>query len=144
MNLEEQTGTELVATPLYLYTETPLHAGVGFVGDGPVDLPIQREPVTGYPMMRSSTLKGTLRASFRAGAASEEVVALFGSEPTGAEETGQGVAQEKVAEQMGALSSATRNCCSSPWRRCSILLPGSPALTFWPGSSARCSAAASI
>lgn len=103
MDHEAQTSAELVVTPLYLYTETPLHAGVGFVGDGPVDLPIQREPVTGYPMVRSSTLKGTLRASFRAAAASEEVTALFGSEPPDGEETAPGEAQEKVAEQMGAL-----------------------------------------
>ncbi|MFO7632040.1 MAG: type III-B CRISPR module RAMP protein Cmr4 [Caldilinea sp.] len=103
MDQQEQTSAELIATPLYLYAETPLHAGVGFVGDGPVDLPIQREAATGYPVVRSSTLKGTLRAAFRDVAASEEVIALFGSEPTAAGNAGQDEAQEKAAEQMGSL-----------------------------------------
>jgi CRISPR-associated protein Cmr4 len=103
MDQQEQTSAELIATPLYLYAETPLHAGVGFVDDGPVDLPIQREAVTGYPMVRSSTLKGVLRAAFRDAAASEEVVALFGNEPTDAQQAGQNEAQEKAEEQMAAL-----------------------------------------
>lgn len=103
MDQQEQTSAELIATPLYLYAETPLHAGVGFVGDGPVDLPIQREAVSGYPMVRSSTLKGTLRAAFRDAAAGEEVVALFGSEPTDAQQAERNDAQEKAEEQMAAL-----------------------------------------
>ena len=35
---------------LFLYVETPLHAGSGR-GLGTVDLPIQRERATGYPMI---------------------------------------------------------------------------------------------
>jgi CRISPR-associated protein Cmr4 len=46
---------------LYIYVETSLHAGSGS-GLGAVDLPIQRERVTGYPMVQSSSLKGRLRA----------------------------------------------------------------------------------
>lgn len=46
---------------LYLYVETSLHAGSGS-GLGLVDLPIQRERVTGYPIVQGSGLKGKLRA----------------------------------------------------------------------------------
>lgn len=49
------------ACMLYVYVETPLHAGSGR-GLGGVDLPIQRERVTGYPVVQASSLKGKLRA----------------------------------------------------------------------------------
>ncbi|OGO40729.1 MAG: type III-B CRISPR module RAMP protein Cmr4 [Chloroflexi bacterium RBG_16_58_14] len=45
---------------LYLYVEHPLHAGSGR-GLGAVDLPIQRERTTGYPMVQASGVKGCLR-----------------------------------------------------------------------------------
>src|SRR6266478_2267704 len=47
---------------LYLYVETPLHAGVGS-GLSSIDLPIQRERATQYPMIQGSGIKGKLRAS---------------------------------------------------------------------------------
>jgi len=46
---------------LYLYTESPLHAGVG-TGLSVVDLPIQRERATQYPVVQGSGLKGALRS----------------------------------------------------------------------------------
>jgi CRISPR-associated protein Cmr4 len=46
---------------LYLYVETPLHAGSGS-SVGVVDLPIQRERVTSYPLVQASGIKGKLRA----------------------------------------------------------------------------------
>lgn len=46
---------------LYLYVETPLHAGSGS-SVGLVDLPIQRERVTHYPLVQSSGVKGKLRS----------------------------------------------------------------------------------
>src|SRR5437764_11733544 len=49
-------------TMLYLYTETPLHAGVGS-GLSSIDLPIQRERTTQYPMIQGSGIKGKLRAT---------------------------------------------------------------------------------
>lgn len=49
------------ARMLYLYVETPLHAGTGR-GLGAIDLPIQRERLTGYPIVQASGLKGRLRA----------------------------------------------------------------------------------
>ena len=48
------------AAILFLYAETPLHAGSG-TSLGIVDLPIQRERTTGYPMIQASGLKGCLR-----------------------------------------------------------------------------------
>jgi CRISPR-associated protein Cmr4 len=49
------------AEMLYLYVETPLHAGSGS-SVGIVDLPIQRERVTNYPLVQASGLKGKLRS----------------------------------------------------------------------------------
>ena len=48
-------------TMLYLYVETPLHAGMGS-GLSSIDLPIQRERTTQYPMIQGSSIKGKLRA----------------------------------------------------------------------------------
>ncbi len=45
----------------FLYAETPVHAGTG-TSLGIVDLPIQRERITGLPMIQASSLKGVLRA----------------------------------------------------------------------------------
>lgn len=48
------------AKPLFFRTETPMHVGSG--SDlGHIDLPIQREKHTDYPMVQSSSLKGALR-----------------------------------------------------------------------------------
>ena len=47
---------------LYLYVETPLHAGAGS-GLSSIDLPIQRERTTQYPMIQGSGIKGKLRAA---------------------------------------------------------------------------------
>jgi CRISPR-associated protein Cmr4 len=52
-------------TMLYVYVETPLHVGSGRAL-GNVDLPIQRERVTGYPIVQASSLKGRLRAEGKA------------------------------------------------------------------------------
>lgn len=45
---------------LFLYTETPLHPGSG-TSVGTVDLPIQRERHTDYPLIQGSGIKGALR-----------------------------------------------------------------------------------
>ena len=46
---------------MYIYAETPLHPGSGSVISGVVDLPIQREKHTEFPMIQGSSLKGALR-----------------------------------------------------------------------------------
>ena len=51
------------ANLLGLYCESPVHAGSG--SDlGVIDLPIQREKHTDYPIFQGSTVKGALRDSF--------------------------------------------------------------------------------
>ncbi|MFN3334143.1 MAG: RAMP superfamily CRISPR-associated protein, partial [Caldilinea sp.] len=103
MAQQEQTNAKMIGAPLYLYAETPLHAGVDFDKNAPVDLPIQREAVTGYPIVRSSTLKGSLRAVVRGAATSEEVVALFGSEVKDDGQSDQNEAQDDPEAQMASL-----------------------------------------
>jgi len=49
------------AAVLFLYCETPVHAGTG-TSLSIVDLPIQRERITGLPIVQASSLKGVLRA----------------------------------------------------------------------------------
>jgi len=64
---------------LFIYVETPLHAGTGR-GLGAVDLPIQRERTTGYPMVQASSLKGRLRAEAKGKLPDPEHLAIFGPE----------------------------------------------------------------
>ena len=84
------TNTKL----LYLYVETPLHAGVGS-GLSSIDLPIQRERTTQYPMIQGSGIKGKLRsiaedmAERKVGTLTDEkVTIMFGPKTTGAEHAG--------------------------------------------------------
>ena len=66
---------------MFIYVETPLHAGSGR-GLGAVDLPVQRERTTGYPIIQASSVKGKLRAEVRAARGwkdnSPQIEALFG------------------------------------------------------------------
>ena len=71
---------------LFIYTETPLHAGTG-TGLGAVDLPIQRERATGYPIVQASGIKGALRSESPDGDEKDAVKdAVFG--PKNAEHAG--------------------------------------------------------
>jgi CRISPR-associated protein Cmr4 len=70
-------------TMLFIYVETPLHAGTGR-GLGAVDLPIQRERTTDYPIVQASSLKGRLRAEARGRLPEEEWKAIFGPETANA------------------------------------------------------------
>lgn len=84
---------------IYLYVETPLHAGVGS-GLSSVDLPIQRERTTQYPMIQGSGIKGKLRsvaediaddikAGRRQGTLTEEIVTImFGPKRDGSDHAG--------------------------------------------------------
>ena len=75
---------------LFLTVETPLHAGSGR-GLGAVDLPIQRERTTGYPMVQASGVKGCLRAEAEVQAdqpgkmTKAEFLAIFGPETINAD-----------------------------------------------------------
>lgn len=70
-----------VAAFLYLYLQTPLHAGAGS-SLGIVDLPIQRERTTQYPMIQGSGIKGSLRSIARGKLPNWELI--FGPETTNA------------------------------------------------------------
>ena len=51
------------ATLMFFYTETSLHAGSG-TSLGVVDLPIQREKYTDFPVIQASGIKGAIREWF--------------------------------------------------------------------------------
>lgn len=76
---------------LFIYVDTPLHAGTGR-GLGAVDLPIQRERTTDYPMVQASSLKGRLRAEARGKLRDNELEAIFGPET------------ERASDHAGALA----------------------------------------
>jgi len=63
---------------LGLYTETALHCGTEG-GTGYVDLPIQRERHTHYPVIPGSTIKGVLRDEL-SGLGPEKITAIFGKQ----------------------------------------------------------------
>jgi CRISPR-associated protein Cmr4 len=76
---------------LFIYTETPLHAGTGR-GLGAIDLPIQRERITNYPIIQAASLKGRLRAEARGRLLKNEFVTIFGPET------------DRASDHAGALS----------------------------------------
>ena len=74
---------------LFLYAESPVHWGAG-TSVGVVDLPIQRERHTGYPMGQASGIKGALREWFeqRHESGNPVLKAAFGPERDAAEHAG--------------------------------------------------------
>jgi len=103
---------------LFIYVETPLHAGTGR-GLGAVDLPIQRERTTQYPIVQASSLKGRLRAAARSKTkdsptdeekkqgwlSTEEFLAIFGPE-----------SGENASDYAGALSAGDARLLLFPVR----------------------------
>ena len=73
---------------LFLYAESPVHAGAAD-SLGVLDLPVQREAATGYPVIWGQSLKGALRqaATEHPGWDDAQVVTVFGSEVGGATDT---------------------------------------------------------
>jgi CRISPR-associated protein Cmr4 len=65
---------------LYLYAESPVHTGAADSVDV-LDLPVQREAVTTYPVIWGQSLKGALRQAAReAQWRPEMIIEVFGSE----------------------------------------------------------------
>lgn len=99
---------------LYLYVETPLHAGTGS-GLSSIDLPIQRERTTQYPMIQGSSIKGKLRATAQNAVdekaidekkfSQNDVDALFGPSPdkTAPNATNNAVNTDISTDYAGAL-----------------------------------------
>jgi len=70
---------------LFIYVETPLHAGTGR-GLGAVDQPIQRERTTGYPIVQASSIKGRLRAEAEGNIPDPDHSVIFGPKTGNASE----------------------------------------------------------
>jgi len=62
---------------VFIYAETAMHVGTG-TGLGAVDLPIQREKHTDFPMIQSSGVKGSLRNTAELKLDDTLVKAIFG------------------------------------------------------------------
>lgn len=79
------------ATLMFLYTETSLHAGSG-TSLGVVDLPIQREKYTDFPVIQASGLKGAVREWFEFKLTDNtnrrRIELTFGPDKIGSEESG--------------------------------------------------------
>jgi CRISPR-associated protein Cmr4 len=71
----------MITTGLFLYTESSLHAGVGSTVSV-VDLPIQRERTTQYPIVQGSGIKGALRSQIVEGIDGRDayIKLIFGGE----------------------------------------------------------------
>ena len=76
----------LIHLALYLYAESPVRAGGD--KDAHVDLPLQRDSVTGFPVIHGQSLKGALKR--HGGLTPEQVRAAFGSDPTDPGESSAG------------------------------------------------------
>lgn len=92
--MASKTFTEIGV--LGLYTETPLHCGAEG-GTGYVDLPVQRERHTSYPVIPGSTIKGVLRDELKDVLAEADLHAVFGREEIKKE-------NEKIAGNPGGAS----------------------------------------
>jgi CRISPR-associated protein Cmr4 len=68
---------------LGMLAETPLHPGTG-TATGVVDLPVQREVHTNYPIIVGSSLKGAMREKAARGADDDIVNTIFGPANDGA------------------------------------------------------------
>lgn len=60
-----------------IYTISPMHVGTG-QAEGAIDLPVAKEPHTGFPVIPASTLKGVARAAVAAIESLEKVTRWFG------------------------------------------------------------------
>lgn len=76
---------------LFFYTLTPLHPGSG-ASVAAVDLPIQRERHTNYPMIQASGVKGALRSLAKDLTDKERIKIVFGPETEAASEHGGALA----------------------------------------------------
>src|SRR3989338_10220954 len=72
------------ARVMFIYTETSLHAGSG-TSLGVIDLPIQREKYTDYPVLQASGIKGAVRDWIETNNKNEEqkISLIFGPDTIG-------------------------------------------------------------
>lgn len=118
---------------LFIHTESSLHVGSGR-SLGAVDLPIQRERTTGYPMVQASSLKGKLRAladprqNPRSPLSDAELEAVFGPDTLKADEHAGALAVGDaqlllfpVRSLAGVFAWATSVNALARWRRIAAL-----------------------
>lgn len=81
------------ASLMFIYTETSLHAGSG-TSLGVIDLPIQREKYTDYPVLQASGIKGAVRDWFETnnGSEKQKIDLIFGPDTIGGGEAFTGAA----------------------------------------------------
>ncbi|MDX1992633.1 MAG: type III-B CRISPR module RAMP protein Cmr4 [bacterium] len=91
----------MISTSLFIYTESSLHAGVGSTVSV-IDLPIQRERTTQFPIVQGSGIKGALRSQVKADSESRDayINLIFGGE----DETENGDGSRKKSSYAGAVS----------------------------------------
>ena len=84
--MNNQTGVKRETRIITLLAETFLHPGTGQT-TGVVDLPIQRERHTNFPMIQSTGLKGSLRdlSEQKWGKGSKDIEVIFGPDAQGAD-----------------------------------------------------------
>jgi CRISPR-associated protein Cmr4 len=106
-----------------LYALTPCHAGAGS-STGAIDLPIQREKHTNWPVIQSSGVKGAFRdlaETLWGGATNSDVQALFGKASEGAERFTQPGALSFTDARLLALP-VRSNIAPFVWVGCPALL----------------------
>ncbi len=101
------------ATMIGLLTETPLHPGAS-ESAGAIDLPVQRERATGYPVMVASSLKGALRNYAESHWDDEHLNQVFGNP--------DGVAQIGISDARLLLLPVRSLHNAFTWITCSYLL----------------------
>lgn len=77
-----------------MYCETPLHAGSG-QAIGAVDLPVQREKITNWPMVQASGLKGAFRSAYEDNAG-QHTEGIFGSDQSGDQAGAVGIGDARL------------------------------------------------
>ncbi|CAB4243089.1 conserved protein of unknown function [Methylacidimicrobium sp. AP8] len=109
-------GESSLCFPLYIFTRTPLHVGAG-ASVGAIDLPIQRERHTGFPVIPGSTLKGVFADGWNQESAEEngpklsrskEGCWLFGSEDP---DSGSAGALQFSEAKLLAFPIRSAKCC---------------------------------
>lgn len=107
---------------LYIFTRTPLHVGAG-ASVGAIDMPIQRERHTGFPVIPASSLKGTFADEWNQAnngkvVRSEEGEWLFGS--TDSNNPSAGALQFSEARLLAFPIRSARG--SFAWITCPLIL----------------------
>jgi CRISPR-associated protein Cmr4 len=75
--MSESNGSRQAVSLLFVHAQTPLHPGSG-TALGVVDLPVQRERHTQWPLIPGTSLKGVLRDAARRDGDEEAIADAFG------------------------------------------------------------------